>query len=112
MIWAGAQHREGGFFGRLHDEVLPATIAGANLERHQHHRDVPWNDGTDDAKWLADSERQHVGAERNGLALELRTEPAEERIRPQELKPLFCSRCTAPCRSRAQRAGRVPRRVR
>ena len=89
MIWQARNTAKGASSVRLHDHSVTGNHRRRDLQRHQHHRDVPWNDGTDDAKRLAHSECQHVGAERNGLALELRTEPAEERKYVRESRSLY-----------------------
>ena len=71
------QHAQRRVLGRLHHHGVAGAQRGRDLERGQHHRRVPRDDGADDAQRLAAGVGQHVLAERQGLALELARQPAE-----------------------------------
>ncbi len=73
-IISTAQRR---ILGRLHHQHVAGAERGRDLERAQHDRRIPRDDGADDAERLAARAGQHVLAERHGLALQLRRKPAE-----------------------------------
>ena len=63
--------------GRLQHQHVTGAKCRGDLERSQHHRRIPRDDGADDADRLAARVGKHVLAQRHGLALELRRKPAE-----------------------------------
>ena len=71
------QHAERRILGRLHDHGVAGAQRRRDLERGQHDRRVPRDDGADHAQRLAAGVGQHMLAERDGLALELAAQPAE-----------------------------------
>jgi hypothetical protein len=71
------QHTERRVLGRLHDHGVAREQGRGDLQRAQHHRRVPGDDRAHDAERLAARVAQDVLAKRQGLALQLPTQPAE-----------------------------------
>src|ERR1041385_5445023 len=75
---AGAQHGQRRFLGRFHHHRIAGDHGGRDLQRHQHHRYVPWNDRADYADWLAQGHGKHFVAEWDAFTFEFRAEPTVE----------------------------------
>ena len=73
---ADAQDGERRLFGGFDDDGVAGDERGGDLERHQQHRDVPRDDGADDAEGFADGDGEDVGGEGDALALQLAAEAA------------------------------------
>ena len=71
------QHAQRRVLGRLQHQRVAGAERGRDLERGEHHRRIPRDDGADHADRLAARVAQHVLAERDGLALQLAGEAAE-----------------------------------
>ena len=59
---------EGCFFRRLEDESVASDECGCNLHRGHRDRDVPRDDGSAYAVWLAEGDVDHVGGVERGVA--------------------------------------------
>ena len=71
------QHAERRVLGGLQHQHVAGAQRGRDLERAEHDRRIPGNDGADHADRLAPGVAQHVLAERDRLALQLAGETAE-----------------------------------
>ena len=71
------QHAERRILGRLHHHGVARAQRRRDLQRRQHDRRVPRDDGADHAQRLAPCVGQDMLSERDGLALELTAQPAE-----------------------------------
>jgi len=71
------QHAERGVLGGLQHQRVAGAQRGRDLERAEHDRRIPRDDGANNADRLAPRVAQHVLAQRDGLALQLAGEAAE-----------------------------------